>query len=293
MDFKINWEEHPYLFILYFVCFNIIYEYIIKEIIKKAFEKYIGTAIVANLLSRTQNKILITVLFFGAKKSEPYLGLLPKSSSEGLDIGKVQNTLFNSYVICRSNYMVNDNVQSFLFQNAFKVSSQFNYTNFFEESESSISKVVSDTRVTGIESQEIIEYNPLFLDLIKQVRFVISPLFKRLANGDVAYFCMIAYGASVGGVFEQEIYSNCLQIAQKLCFENLLLQNNFTDLEINEFFIDVVSLLLPTPALRNQFDELLELQLDEIKQEGQRIFLKSFCLNFLLNFNSEVKSNVN
>jgi hypothetical protein len=293
MDFKINWEEHPYLFILYFVCFNIIYEYIIKEIIKKVFEKYIGTAIVANLLSRTQNKILITVLFFGAKKSEPYLGLLSKSSSEGLDIGNVQNTLFNSYVICRSNYMVNDNVQSFLFQNAFKVSSQFNYTNFFEESESSISKVVSDTRVTGIESQEIIEYNPLFLDLIKQVRFVISPLFKRLANGDVSYFCMIAYGASVGGVYEQEIYSNCLQIAQKLCFENQLLQNNFTDLEINEFFIDVVSLLLPTPALRNQFDELLELQLDEIRQEGQRIFLKSFCLNFLLNFNSEVKSNVN
>jgi hypothetical protein len=217
-----NWSTNPIILLLFWIFTQIVYEFIVKTVIVASLIKYFGTILVANFISRSQSNVLLWIVFLGAKRSEPYLGLIESNSeySEALSQVKIKSVILKVFLTCRSYGMVNETVQSFLFQNAFKLTSEFNLTNFYDECENAVKNVVSDLRINDLIDQQSVEQNQGYIDVIKQVKPILSGLHNRLAFGSICYYSVIAYGSSVGAVFEEEIYQDCLDIANKLCFEN-------------------------------------------------------------------------
>ena len=161
MCYDLNWNDNPLFFVLYIVLVQFFYELLIKTVFLSALAKYFGTILVNNFISNFQNSFLLWIVFVGAKKSEPFLGLLEskREYSESLSQGEIKSVLLKVYLTCRSFGMVNETVQSFLFQNAYKLSSEFNLTTFYDECENAVKNVVSDLRIRNIIDPESIELN--------------------------------------------------------------------------------------------------------------------------------------
>lgn len=288
MQFDWNWNTNPFLIPLYWLLGRFIYDLIILAIIIPALEKYFGTIFVANIITRFQSSFLLWIVFLGAKKSDPNLGLIESQSeySEALPQDKIKSVLLKVYLTCRSYGMVNELVQSFLFQNAFKLTSEFNLTTFYDECENSVKNIVSDLRIRNTNDPESVELNQSYIDVIKQVKPILSGLHNRLALGSICYYAVIAYGSSVGGVFENEIYRHCIKIANTLCFQNELYSTRLTNSELCIMYIDLLSVLLPSPSTRDAFDRIVNLCLNNSNEDEMIVNLKTIVSEFILNLNN-------
>jgi hypothetical protein len=264
-----EWLDNPFIDALYY--------YIILKLVVPALEKLVGNVLVINFLSRIPIPFFLNFQYVGAKKFDKYDGINTYDDAFGLPLPVIQRALFEVFTVARKYFMINENVQSFLFQNSFKLTTEFNYSDYFKSCEAQLVKVVSYRQVSGASDQQVTELRASYLEQISYVTEVLNSLQNKLALGSLGYLSMICYGASIGGVYHTRIYNDCLDIAFKLVFENSVFQ--FLETEVlNKQFVNVVSLLIPTP-LSNKFDTTINVWFKTNSSLGSRDFkaLKNHC----------------